>query len=135
MNTASSSPRTTVPLRVAVRGLPAVLLAGIASIGCPNPDEVGPGGLSDRARECGDAIRELVETELAEKLRDPQQYPEIHEAELVEVAIHVLRQGVDERIREVQREVTETGDWGPCAAALADLREARVDVGIGTSPE
>ena len=113
----------------------AAILVAIGGNGCPGPDEIGPGGLSDRARECGKAIRGLVETELTEKLRDPEQYPEIHQAELVEVAIQVLRQGIDERILEVQREVMETGDWGPCAEAMAELREARVDVGVGTSPE
>lgn len=113
----------------------AAMLIAIGGNGCPGPGEVGSGGISNRARECGEAIRELVETELTEKLRDPKQYPEIHEAELVEVAIQLLRQGIDERILEVQREVTETGDWGPCAEAMAELREARVDVGVGTSPE
>lgn len=119
----------------AVTRLPAVLVAGGALIGCPAPEEGEPGGLSDRALECGEAIRDLFETELTAKVRDPEQYPEIHEADLVEVAIHLLRQGVDERIREVQREVTATGDWGPCAAALAELREERVDVGVGINPE
>ena len=46
----------------------------------------------------------------------------------------VLRQGIDERIANVRRAITETGDRGPCAVVVAEPKEPRVDFGVGISP-
>lgn len=89
-------------------------------------DAVGPDGLSIRARACGQAFRERVEHELVQPILEPANYPTIHREGEVNQVVGIVRDATEARIERLERKITVTGEWGPCARGEEGMRAAHL---------
>ena len=87
-------------------------------------DAVGPDGLSIRARACGQAFRERVEHELVQPILEPANYPRIHREGEVNQVVEIVRDATEASVERLERKITVTGEWGPCARGEAGMRAA-----------